>query len=67
MISTVYIDKNVYGGDGLGHLGDGRVVFVSGTFAGERVKAEIIQEKKNFVIARLVEIEEPSPYRIGTG
>ena len=25
MISTVYIAKNVYGGDGLGRLGDGRV------------------------------------------
>lgn len=65
MTSTVYIDKNVYGGDGLGRLGDGRVVFVPGTFAGERVKAEIIQEKKNFVKARLVEIEEPSPLRTG--
>ena len=29
------IQKNVYGGDGLGRLGDGRVVFVPGAFAGE--------------------------------
>ncbi|MBO5643168.1 MAG: class I SAM-dependent RNA methyltransferase [Kiritimatiellae bacterium] len=64
MISTVYIAKNVYGGDGLGRLGDGRVVFVPGAWAGEQVKAEIIEEKRNFVKARLVEIVEPSPERI---
>ena len=40
MTSTVYIAKNVYGGDGLGRLGDGRVVFVPDAWAGEQVKAE---------------------------
>ena len=65
MTSTVYIAKNVYGGDGMGRLGDGRVVFVPGAFAGENVKAELIEEKRNFVKARLVEIVEPSPERIG--
>ncbi|MBQ0031868.1 MAG: TRAM domain-containing protein, partial [bacterium] len=61
MISTVYIAKNVYGGDGLGRLGDGRVVFVSGAWAGEQVRAEIIEEQKHFVRARLVEVVEASP------
>ena len=65
MTSTVYIAKNVYGGDGMGRLGDGRVVFVPGAFAGENVKAEFIEEKRNFVKARLVEVVEPSPERIG--
>ena len=65
MTSTVYIAKNVYGGDGMGRLGDGRVVFVPGAFAGENVKAEFIEEKRNFVKARLGEIVEPSPERIG--
>lgn len=63
MISTVYIAKNVYGGDGLGRLGDGRVVFVPGAWAGEQVKAEIVEEKKHFVKARLVEVVERSPDR----
>lgn len=67
MISSIYIAKSVYGGDGLGRLGDGRVVFVPGAFAGEQVKAEIVQEKKNFVKARLVEIEDASAERTGTG
>ena len=64
MISTVYIAKNVYGGDGLGRLGDGRVIFVPGAWAGEQVKAEITEEKRNYVKSRLVEVVDPSPYRI---
>lgn len=63
MVSTVYIAKNVYGGDGLGRLGDGRVVFVPGAWAGEQVKAEIVEEKRHFVRARLVEVVERSPER----
>lgn len=64
MISTVYIAKNVYGGDGLGRLGDGRVVFVPGAWAGESVKAEISEERRRYVKARLVDVVEPSPSRI---
>ena len=64
MTSTVYIAKNVYGGDGLGRLGDGRVVFVPGAWAGEQVRAEIVEERKHFVKARLVEVVEASPDRV---
>jgi tRNA/tmRNA/rRNA uracil-C5-methylase (TrmA/RlmC/RlmD family) len=67
MITSVYIAKNVYGGDGLGRLGDGRVVFVPGAWAGEQVRAEIVEEKRNFVRAKLIEILEPSPERINPG
>ena len=64
MISTVYIAKNVYGGDGLGRLGDGRVVFVPGAWAGEQVRAEITEEKKHYVKAKLIEVVEASPERL---
>lgn len=67
MTSTVYIAKNVYGGDGLGRLGDGRVVFVPGAWAGENVKAEIVEERRHFVRARLVEVVEASPDRVDGG
>ena len=67
MTSSVYIAKNVYGGDGLGRLGDGRVVFVPGAWAGEQVRAEIVEEKRNFVRGRLVEVVEPSPERVDPG
>jgi len=66
MVSTIYIAKNVYGGDGLGRLGDGRVAFVPGAFAGEQVKAEIVEERRGYVRTRLVEVVEPSPDRVGT-
>lgn len=67
MTTSVYIAKNVYGGDGIGRLGDGRVVFVPGAFAGEHVKAEIESEKKNYVKARLAAVEDASPERTGEG
>ena len=67
MTSSVYIAKNVYGGDGMGRLGDGRVIFTPGAFAGENVKAEIVEEKRNFVKARLVEVVDPSPDRVEPG
>ncbi|MBR7180273.1 MAG: class I SAM-dependent RNA methyltransferase [Kiritimatiellae bacterium] len=65
MVSSVYIAKNVYGGDGLGRLGDGRVAFVPGAFAGEQVKAEIVEERRGYVKTRLVEVVEASPARTG--
>ena len=64
MTISLKIEKNVYGGDGLGRLGDGRVCFVPGVFAGETVRAEIVERKKNFVRARCVAVDEPSPSRI---
>ena len=67
MTTSIYIAKTVYGGDGLGRLGDGRVVFVPGAFGGEHVRAEIVEEKKNFVRARLASVEDASPFRTGDG
>ena len=57
MTVTVNIEKNIYGGDGLGHLGDGRVIFVPGAFKGDTVKAQIVKEAKGFVKATLVGVD----------
>ena len=43
---------------------EGRAVFVPFALPGETVRAEIVEEKKNFARARLVEILTPSPDRI---
>ncbi len=67
MTITLKIEKNVYGGDGLGRLGDGRVCFVPGAFVGETVKAEIVEQKKSYVKARLVELVAASPDRQAPG
>ena len=45
MTVTLKIETNVYGGDGLGRLGDGRVCFVPGAFAGETVRAELVDSR----------------------
>ena len=42
----------------------GRVVFVPYAIAGEEIVAQIVEEKKNYARARLVEIVEPSPARV---
>ncbi|MBL8045144.1 MAG: 23S rRNA (uracil(1939)-C(5))-methyltransferase RlmD [Anaerolineales bacterium] len=44
---------------------DGRVVFVPFALPGETVRVEIIEDKKNFQRARLVEILTPSADRVG--
>ena len=64
MTVTLNIEKNVYGGDGLGRLGDGRVCFVPGVFAGETIRAELAEQKKSFVRAKCVELIKASPDRI---
>lgn len=63
------IDKLIYGGDGLARLqpddnGPGKVVFLPFVLEGERVEAEITEQKPGFARARANEILEPSPHRI---
>ena len=59
-----------YGGDALGRLSSpsgeagSRAIFVPFALPGETVQARIVEEKKNFVRAELVEVLEPSPQRI---
>jgi 23S rRNA (uracil1939-C5)-methyltransferase len=52
-----------YGGDCLGRLPDGRVVFVPYGIPGERVSIEIVEDNKNFARGKLVKVLEPSPER----
>lgn len=57
------IEKIVYGGAGLARH-EGRVVFVPGAAAGEKVKARILKDCKNFLEAELVEVLQASPERV---
>ncbi len=52
-----------HAGEGIGRHA-GRAVFVPFALPGETVRAEIIEEKKNFARARLVEIITASPDRV---
>ncbi|HET9743219.1 MAG TPA: 23S rRNA (uracil(1939)-C(5))-methyltransferase RlmD [Terriglobales bacterium] len=62
------IDKMMYGGDGLARFSaregkPGKAVFVPYTLPGERVRAEITQERPGFARAQLEEVLEPSALR----
>jgi 23S rRNA (uracil1939-C5)-methyltransferase len=52
------------GGEGVGRLGDGRVVFVRGALPGEQVRVTVAEEKKRFARGALVEVLEAAPERV---
>jgi 23S rRNA (uracil1939-C5)-methyltransferase len=63
------IEKLIYGGDGLGRLpaddkGRGKAAFVPFTLPGEKVEAQVTDEKPGFVRASATRLVEPSPLRI---
>lgn len=52
------------GGAALARDSDGRVVFVEGALPGERVLAKIVQAKRDYARAVVVEVLDPSAYRV---
>lgn len=63
-IFDVVVEKFAYGGECFGRLDDGRAVFVPFCLPGEKVRVEVVEEKKGFVRAKLIEVIEPSSNRI---
>lgn len=67
------IQKAIYGGAGLGRIGEdvaglaGKTVFVPGTLPDELVEASIVEDKRSFANAELDAILEPSPERVAPG
>ena len=60
----VTIERLVAGGDALGRLDDGRVVFVPGALPGEVVDIAITQSKKDFARASVQHVVTASPHRV---
>jgi 23S rRNA (uracil1939-C5)-methyltransferase len=60
----VRLTSMAYGGEAVGRLTDGRVVFVPYALPGELVRVHLAEGKKNFVRAQLVEVIDPSKYRV---
>ncbi len=52
------------GGEAVGRDAAGRAVFVAGALPGERVSVDVIDERKRFARARLVEVLDAAPHRI---
>ncbi|MDO8364094.1 MAG: TRAM domain-containing protein [Actinomycetota bacterium] len=61
---TVCVEKMAAGGDGIGRLGDGRVVFVDGGLPGETVRVAVNLSKRDFAKGRVVQVELASPHRV---
>ena len=57
-------ERLVAGGDALGHLADGRVIFVPGALPGELVDVQITQAKKDFARGTVASIVEQSEHRV---
>ncbi len=63
MLLTIKIHGLGSSGEGVGKI-DGLAVFVEGALPGEEVLAEVEVRKKNYAVARLVEVVKPSAERV---
>jgi 23S rRNA (uracil1939-C5)-methyltransferase len=61
---TLAVESLVFGGSGLAHLPDGRVVFVAYAAPGERVEAVVDRVHADYVEAMTQRVLEPSPERV---
>ncbi len=66
----IKIEKLIFGGDGLARLpadehGPGKTVFLPFVLEGEQVEATLTEQKPGFARARVENVVEPSPERIG--
>ncbi|MEW6087375.1 MAG: class I SAM-dependent RNA methyltransferase [bacterium] len=60
---NVKIESIAFGGEGIARVNN-RVVFIRNVVDGETVEVEIMEERKNFLKAKLISIEGKSPFRI---
>ena len=60
----INLNALTYGGDAIGRMEDGRAVFVPFGIPGERVRIEVIEDKKTYLRGKIIEIVTPSPKRI---
>ena len=63
MSTTIIAEKMVFGGDCLAKI-DGKNVFVPYAVPGEKLEIETVESRKDYDIAKIVNIVEPSPKRI---
>jgi 23S rRNA (uracil1939-C5)-methyltransferase len=63
-IFEVVLTTFTYGGEVLGRLPDGRAVFVPFALPGEKVRIHLVEDKKRYARAELLEVVEASQERI---
>ena len=57
------IEDMAVGGEGIGKV-DGIALFVKDALIGDTVRVKVMKMKKNYGFARLMEVVEPSPWRV---
>ncbi len=62
-ILELKIEKLIHGGRGLARV-NGLAVFVEKAVPGDEVRARVFKKKKNHAEARVVELTNPSPFRV---
>jgi 23S rRNA (uracil1939-C5)-methyltransferase len=60
----VELTDAAFGGEAIGHLPDGRVVFVPRALPGERALVRVQQERRDFARAELAELAQAAPGRV---
>jgi 23S rRNA (uracil1939-C5)-methyltransferase len=65
-VNELVIARLVAGGDGIGFV-DGKAVFVPGVLPGERVRVRVVQRRRDYDRAELVEVLVPSVHRVAPG
>lgn len=61
------IERMAFGAEGIAHLPNGKVVFVTGGFPGERVLARVTDDRKGFARAEVAQVVSPHPSRVEPG
>lgn len=62
-VAEVRIDSIAAGGEGVGRLADGRVVFVHRTAPGDLAEVALVERKERWARGRLLRVLAPSPER----
>jgi 23S rRNA (uracil1939-C5)-methyltransferase len=60
----ITLENAAYGGESIGRLPDGRAVFVPLSIPGELVRIRVIEDKKRYARGELLEVLQPSPFRV---
>lgn len=60
---TAVVDGFAHGGEGVARI-EGKAVFVPDTLPGETVVVEVVDDRRRWARARLLEVVEPSPDRV---
>ena len=56
MIETITVERMGYGAEAVGHLSDGKTVFVEGGAPGDVASVEVVENKPTFARARIARL-----------